>query len=119
MTYRVMILEDDPFIALDMEGLIADAGYEVAGPVASVPEALKLISVNDNELPDCAVLDFHVTGGTSEYVARELGRLGVPFMFVTGNAQDVRDSFPNQDPIIRTKPARAKRLIEDVESLLG
>jgi len=119
MTYRVMILEDDPFIALDMEGIMEDAGFDVLGPVATVPEALKLISNNENNAPDIALLDFYVSGGTSEFVARELAKRGVPFMFLTGNADDVRDVMADHDPLIRSKPVQVDRIIEDVTSLLG
>ncbi|WP_298913755.1 hypothetical protein [uncultured Algimonas sp.] len=114
----MMILEDDPFIALDMEGVMEDAGFDIVGPVASVPEALKLLNDNDNA-PDCALLDFYVTGGTSEFVARELARQGVPFMFLTGNAADVRDALADHDPLIRNKPVQIQRIVEDVETLLA
>lgn len=117
MAYRVMILEDDPFIALDMEGVMEDAGYDIIGPVASVPEALKLIQ--DADTPDVALLDFYVTGGTSEFVARELAKQGVPFMFLTGNADDVRECMADHDPLIRSKPVQVERIIKDVKTLLG
>jgi len=118
MAYRVMILEDDPFIALDMEGMMQEAGFEIIGPVASVPEALKLLNCDPSNAPDCAVLDFYVTGGTSEYVARELTKLGVPFMFLTGNADDVRAVMADQAPLIRSKPVKPDLIVEDVEKLL-
>jgi len=118
MAYRVMILEDDPFIALDMEGIMEDAGYDIVGPVASVPEALKLISDNDSGRPHVALLDFYVTGGTSEFVARELAKQGVPFMFVTGNADDVRECMGDHDPLIRSKPVQVERIVKDVQTLL-
>ena len=119
MTYRVMILEDDPFIALDMEGVMEEAGYNVMGPVASTPQALKLLNSDGAQVPDCALLDFYVTGGTSEFVARELGRLGVPYMFLTGNASDVRNVMADQDPLIRSKPLSVTRIVDDVQNLLA
>ena len=117
MAYRVMILEDDPFIALDMEGVMEDAGFDVVGPVASAPEALKLITECDK--PDCALLDFYVTGGTSEFVARELAKEGVPFMFLTGNAEDARQALSDHDLLIRSKPVQTERIVKDVTNLLG
>lgn len=119
MARRVMILEDDPFIALDMEGVMEDAGYDIVGPVASAPEALKLLNDNDNEAPDCALLDFYITGGTSEFVARELARQGVPFMFITGNARDVQECMSDHEPLIRTKPVEVDRIVRDVQTLLS
>lgn len=119
MTYRVMILEDDPFIALDMEGVMEDAGFEVVGPFASVPEAMKLLSRGNGSTPDCALLDFYVTGGTSEFVARELNRKNIPFLFVTGNSKDVEKTFADEAPIIRSKPVEIEQILKDVETLLS
>lgn len=116
MAHRVMILEDDPFIALDMEGLVEEAGYDVLGPVASAKAALRLIA-NDN-CPDCALLDFNVTGGTSEALARELDRRGVPYMFLTGNADDVQDALGDTDPIIHQKPVRGFLILRSLKTLL-
>ena len=116
MPARVMILEDDPYIALDMEGLVEDAGYKVMGPVATPTAALRLIADNDN--PDCALLDFHVTGGTTEVVARELDRLGVPYMFLTANARDVAAALPDCDPLIHSKPVRARGVLNSLKALL-
>ncbi|MGB3456620.1 MAG: hypothetical protein WBG08_03930 [Litorimonas sp.] len=118
MAYRVMILEDDPFIALDMEDVMEEAGYEIAGPFASVPEALKEIKNDDAPAPDCALLDFYVTGGTTEFIAKELEREGIPYMFLTGNASDVRDAMAEYDPLIRSKPVETARIVKDVETLL-
>ena len=118
MAYRVMILEDDPFIALDMEGVMEDAGFDIVGPFASVPEALKTLKSDKADTPDCALLDFYVTGGTTEFIARELEREGVPYMFLTGNAADVHAAMAEHDPIVRSKPVQAERIVDDVKSLL-
>lgn len=117
---RVLIMEDDPFIALDMELLIEDAGYEVVGPFASEPEAMKALNASGkNKRPDCALLDFYVTGGTTEHVARHLMSDGVPVIFVSGNASDVRECLKDKDPIIRSKPISAAFLIDDVNALFA
>ncbi|MEM7728969.1 MAG: hypothetical protein AAF311_06795 [Pseudomonadota bacterium] len=119
MAYRVMILEDDPFIALDMEGVMDDAGFDVIGPFASVPEALKTLKSDNDNTPDCALLDFYVTGGTTEFIAHELERQGVPYMFLTGNAADVREAMVGQNPLIRSKPVEIARIVKDVEGMLA
>ena len=119
MAYSVMRLEDDPFIALDMEGVMEDAGFDVVGPVASVPEAMKLLASCNGHAPDCALLDFYVTGGTSEFVARELAKKNIPFLFVTGNSEDVKQTFADETPIIRSKPVEIDRILNDVKSLLS
>lgn len=119
MTYRVMILEDDPFIALDIEGVMEDAGYDIVGPLASAPEALKVLKSDEKRQPDLALLDFYVSGGTTEHVARELQRKGVPFLFLTGNAKDVRECLSDQDPLILSKPVEVDQIVKGVETLLA
>jgi DNA-binding NtrC family response regulator len=114
-----MILEDDPFIALDMEGVMEDAGFNIVGPVASVPEAMKLLKDEETPSPDCALLDFYVSGGTSELLARELGRVGVPYIVLTGNAADARKAMADEKPIIRSKPVQVQRILDDVQMMLG
>ncbi len=115
MSDRVMIIEDDPFIALDMQDVVESAGYGVIGPIASRDKALEII---DTDTPDCALLDFNVRGGTTAMVARRLETLGVPYMFVTGNSRDVEAALPELDALIRCKPVAAKRIIGDLQSLL-
>ena len=111
-----MIIEDDPFIALDMQDAVEGAGYQVIGPIASRDEALDIIA---EDAPDCALLDFNVRGGTTEKIARQLEKLGVPYLFVTGNSSDVRKALPKLDPLVRSKPVAAKRIIGDLEALLA
>ena len=118
MTEKILVLEDDPFIALDMESLLEEAGYDVLGPVASSRAALKLLD-DEGAAPDCALLDFFVSGGTSEFVARELGRRDVPFMLVTGNKSAARDALDDKDLLIRSKPVRPARIVADVQDMLA
>ena len=121
MASRVLILEDDPFIALDLQSMLEDEGYDVMGPVASARQALDLIARDGK--PDCALLDFFVSGGTTVDVAREFETRGVPFMFLTGNSRDAktaiqRDALCNKTRV-RTKPFLQNRIMDDVSEMLG
>ena len=42
MKFKVLIVEDDPFIAMDLEGVLSDAGCDVCGVAASEAEALRM-----------------------------------------------------------------------------
>jgi len=78
---RVLVVEDEPMIAMMFDDMIQDFGSEVIGPVSQIKEALPLASHADL---DAAVLDINV-GGTVVYpVADVLQERGIPFVFATG-----------------------------------
>ena len=86
---RVLIVEDDPFIALVVEDALTDEGYEVCGISASEKEALALAETTP---PDFAVIDVSLRPGDGRMVARELfNRHGTIVLFATGQCEDVRD----------------------------
>ncbi len=71
MKFRVLIVEDDPFIAMDLEGVLSDAGCEVCGVAASEAEALR---IGEATRPPFAVVDVRLSPGDGRVVARELFR---------------------------------------------
>jgi CheY-like chemotaxis protein len=79
---RVLIVEDEMLIAMLVEQMAEDLGYDVVGPAMTVEEALSLI---DREAFDCAVLDMNLGDGISSApVADALRAKGVPFLFASG-----------------------------------
>jgi CheY-like chemotaxis protein len=79
---RVLIVEDDYFIADDLRAGFQRAGAEVVGPVARVGEALSLVEGGTSI--HGAVLDINLAGETVFDVADALKARNVPFVFVTG-----------------------------------
>ena len=99
---RILIVEDEFLIALDLEDALGDLGCEVVGPAATVAEALRLIEMT---LPSAAVLDVRLVDGSTAPVAVELQRRGVPYLVLTGyERQQV------SEPILRQSPMLAKPL---------
>jgi len=81
---RVLIVEDDPFIAMDIESAVADQlgdGIELI-VVESVAEARRMAA----KTLACALLDIDVVGGKTFDVASALQDSGTPFAFVSGSA---------------------------------
>ncbi|WP_244598545.1 response regulator [Rhizobium tubonense] len=78
---RVLIVEDEYFLADETRLKLEDLGAIVIGPVATVRAALDLL---DNESVDAAILDIHLGDGLVFPVAEELERCNVPFVFATG-----------------------------------
>lgn len=79
---RVLLVEDEYFIAEDMACQLEAGGAEVVGPAASVDAAIGLIE--QTERIDGAVVDVNLQGVMSWPVADALLRRGVPFVFATG-----------------------------------
>ncbi len=77
---RVLVVEDEYVIASDLSHRLKAVGVKVAGPVATVDQALALA---DDGL-DAAVLDLNLHEVMAYPVARELERRGVPFVVTTG-----------------------------------
>lgn len=79
---RVLIVEDDYFIAQDMQRAFEEVGAEVLGPVPSIEEALELIAATSDLT--AVLLDINLHDEMSYPVADALLVRGVPFVFTTG-----------------------------------
>ena len=78
---RVLVVEDEYFIADDMVRVLRKLGAEVAGPVQTAEKAMTLL--RDSPV-DVAVLDINLRGRMVFLAADALRNLGVPFVFATG-----------------------------------
>lgn len=111
----VLVVEDEYFIAMELESVLTDAGFKVLGPVGSVDRALELLS---KQRPDAAVLDVTLGREKVTPVALLLKSYGVPFVLASANyaeelaAHDVLADAPNLG-----KPTDMKRLVDVVRSL--
>jgi len=79
---RVLVLEDEPLIAMMLEEWLAELGYEVVGPARTAAEAMELS--RDPSL-SAAILDVTVPDGNSLGVAEVLRARAIPFAFATGH----------------------------------
>lgn len=78
---RVLIVEDNALIAMELEDSLDAAGYVVAGRANSVAEAMAVIETTDF---DVAVLDVDLGGQQSFPIADTLEAKGIPYAFATG-----------------------------------
>lgn len=82
---RILVVEDEYLIAMELKRWLREAGVEVIGPVPSVEQALDLI---EDYRPDAAVLDINLGDGDTSYpVADRLDVLKVPYLFATAETQ--------------------------------
>ena len=87
MPNDILIVEDDPIIALDFEDTLLGFGVKNVRTAANVVRALTLIAERP---PDFALLDVSLAREKSFSVAERLDTLKIPYAFVTGYGVDVR-----------------------------
>jgi CheY-like chemotaxis protein len=87
MPNDVLIVEDDPIIAIDFEDTILGFGVKTVRTAGNVAMALEMIA---GRVPEFALLDVGLVREKSFAVAERLEALGIPFAFVTGYGADVR-----------------------------
>jgi len=112
---RILVLEDEPLVAMLLEEMLLDFGCEVIGPAYSIAQAVPLAL----EQPlDAAVLDVNVNGEMSHSVAAILHSRGVPFAFATGYGSAAGAADSATAPVLR-KPYPAEKLAAVLTQLLG
>ena len=105
LTPRVLIMEDEFIIALDLSDITQDLGFLVEGPYATLAEGTRAIA---EHRPDAAILDVHLADGEVYPLADQLMQLGVPIIFHSGHADQT--SLLARYPSARTasKPCPAE-----------
>ena len=81
---RVLIVEDEYYLADDLSRALSGAGADVVGPVGTLDEADRKVTEGGF---DCAVVDMNLRGDFAYAVAERLGGSGVPFVVTTGYNQ--------------------------------
>lgn len=81
----VLIVEDDPIIALGLEDTVAGLGVAIVRLASNVATALQMIA---DRAPDFALLDVGLVREKSFAIAERLAALGIPFAFATGYGAD-------------------------------
>jgi DNA-binding NtrC family response regulator len=112
---RVLLVEDEALIALDVQDMLAQAAYAVAGPAPSVAAALAII---EKEQIDAALLDVSLTDGVAWPVADALAARGAPFALLTGFGALVEAPERHAAVPVVQKPVNPEKLVEAIRSLL-
>jgi CheY-like chemotaxis protein len=108
---RILVVEDEMLVAMNIEDMLLDLGHEVAGIASRLAPALALAK---EAAIDAAMLDVNLAGEPSFPVADLLIERGVPFLFATGyGIQGIAEPY-RRHPIIQ-KPFR----LADLEEALG
>lgn len=112
-TFRVLIVEDEYFIADELVPALESHGMTICGPVANAQAALAKLRT---EAVDCAILDIKLDGTICFDVAADLRSRGIPFLFLTGYEKDMLPPEFNDVPML-LKPCDTRRIVAAVRRL--
>jgi len=99
----VLIIEDEPIIALDLEALVEDLGHRVIGSARTYSEAIKAIG---ESLPGLILADIQLADGTSglDAVNDILSAISVPVVFITAYPERLLTGAKPEPAFLITKP---------------
>ncbi len=112
---RILIIDDEPMVAMSLEMLLECEGFESAGIASTVEQALKLLAETGC---DAAILDANLGGAFSGPVAEALQNAKIPFVVLSGyDPQQQRGRFPPGTRLLQ-KPCRPEVLVEALRASL-
>jgi DNA-binding response OmpR family regulator len=115
MSTRILIVEDEMLVALELEAILSDLGHAPVGIVADLCAAR---SYFDEDL-DLALVDLNLRDGlTGPEIGRTLGARGVTVLFVTANPRMLGDNIAGAIGVI-TKPTDEDMVREAVDYALS
>ena len=112
---RVLVVEDEGLIAMDLAATLRRAGCTVVGPARRVAHALRHVA---DDAPDVAILDVNLAGEPVFPVADALAERGVPFTFLSGYGRNMLPERLRDRPLLG-KPYSAGPLLATIERLIG
>jgi DNA-binding NarL/FixJ family response regulator len=112
---RILVVEDDPLILMDLEAVLEDAGAEIVGGCSNITSALAKVA---SSVIDAALLDIRLGREGIAPVARALKLKGIPFLFYSGQVETdpIRDEYPTTR--ILPKPSTARIVLAEIAELV-
>jgi DNA-binding response OmpR family regulator len=112
---RVLVVEDDAIVLMELEAILQDAGAETVACCRNVKDGLTAVDENP---PAAAILDVNIGQRTIAPVAHRLMRHGTPFLFYTGEVQNESTLSEWPGHVVLIKPERPAAIIAAVAHLL-
>ena len=111
---RILIIEDEPIIALDLQDSLVEAGFDVVGIAGRLAVALTLI---DETAFEVAIVDANLAGESASPAAAVLVARHIPFVVLSGYSfEQQQEAFAGA--IFIQKPCRTNLLIETLNSIV-
>ena len=111
---RILVVEDENLLAMQITWMLEDAGHSVIGPEKSVDATIKVLARQKVEL---ALLDVKLGAETVFPISKLLDGLHIPYIFLTGESGAIPDEYRHRPAII--KPYEAKTVVWQIKQLLA
>ena len=110
---RVIIIEDEPLLAMDLESMLVAEGCEIIGSAGTLDNAKLLVTHAEF---DAALLDANLAGQPVDEIAASLTQKNIPFVFVSGHG---REGIPHafRETVLLKKPFSQDQLLSVMELL--
>jgi CheY-like chemotaxis protein len=112
---RILLIEDEPLVAMEMEAGLTAAGCQVIGPAGSLKSAKRLIA---EAVFDAALVDANLSGHPVDELAAALTKKAVPFAFATGYGRRALPAGFQQTAVL-VKPFGREQLFSVLEEVLS
>lgn len=110
-TLRILLVEDEPLVAMAIEDSLETQNVGVVGPAGTVAEALALIAEGGI---DAALLDVTLRGERVDPVADALSARNIPFVFTTGHGAAGLPKGHQHRPVL-SKPFRETEMTDAID----
>lgn len=111
---RILIVDDEPIIALSLEEMLVEAGFTIAAVVHNIDKALDVI---ESGVCDAAIIDANLAGVSASPAASALAKRGLPFIVLSGYSREqLQGDFPGAH--FMQKPCRPAQLIQAVSTMV-
>lgn len=115
MTARILIVEDEMLVAMELESILAESGFE---PVGIAPDLSTAEEYFDQTI-DLALVDLNLRDGlTGPQIGKMLGDKGVTVLFLTANPRILGDGIAGTVGVL-TKPTDSAIVRAAVDYALG
>ncbi|WP_310466947.1 response regulator [Sphingomonas sp.] len=115
MSARILIVEDEIFVAMNLEAILEDLGYEPVGIAPDLGTAEEYIGAPI----DLALVDLNLRDGlTGPEIGKRLGANGVTVLFITANPRLLGDGIAGAVGVL-TKPTDENTVKAAVDYALG
>ena len=110
---RILVIEDEPLIAMHIEFSIENLGHDMVGPIARLDDALIAAGRDDY---DCAIIDINIIGGSSQDVAAIFAARQRPFVVASGyHDKSLPETLRNRPRL--TKPYSGHELETELQRM--
>jgi len=111
----ILVIEDEFLVAMQMETVLRDAGWNVIGPAGTLVNA---VSLARGAACDGALLDVNLRGQRVDEVAAILSDRGIPFLFTSGYGRENLPAAFRDGAELLAKPVSDQTLVRAVREFL-